>query len=70
MEGVLCSLCCGPLGSLEARVGLGNPGLELVCAIAGPLLGVLGLIHQDVAEIAARDVAGFKAGLYVPFVQK
>ena len=55
MEGMLGSLCLcyGPLGSLEVRVVLGNAGLKLVHAIAGPLLGVLGLIQQNMAEIAA-----------------
>lgn len=65
MEGMLGSLClsCGSLGSSEVRVGLGNSGLKLVHAIAGPLLGVLGLYHQNMAEIAAWNTVSFKAGL-------
>lgn len=72
MEGMLGPLClhCGPLCFLEVRVGLGNAGLKLACAIAGLLLGVLGLIHQNMAEIVAWDTVSFKAGLYVPFVQE
>lgn len=65
----LC-LCCGLLGSSEVRVGLGNVGLKLVHTIAGPILGVLGLIYQNMAEIAAWDTVSFKAGLYAPFVQE
>lgn len=69
MLGPLC-LCCGPLGSSEVRAGLGNAGLKLVHAIVEPLLRVLGLIHQNMAEIAAWDTVSFKAGLYVPSVQE
>jgi len=38
MLGPLC-LCCGQLGCSEVRAGLGNAGLNLLHAIAGPVLG-------------------------------
>lgn len=46
MLGPLC-LCCGPLGSLEVRMGVGNAELKLVHAIAGDSSGSPGAYSPE-----------------------